>query len=38
MVGPGLDKGYGINGSNGYNSGMEARDKWLPKTSRSIKS
>jgi hypothetical protein len=32
MVGPGLDKGYGINGSNGYNSGMEARDKWLPKT------
>jgi len=32
MVGPGLDKGYGVNGSNGYNSGMEARDKWLPKT------
>ena len=32
MVGPGLDKGYGMNGSNGYNSGMEARDKWLPKT------
>ena len=32
MVGPGLDRGYGINGSNGYNSGMEARDKWLPKT------
>ena len=32
MVGPGLDKGYSINGSNGYNSGMEARDKWLPKT------
>jgi len=32
MVGPGLNKGYGINGSNGYNSGMEARDKWLPKT------
>jgi hypothetical protein len=31
-VGPGLDRGYGINGSNGYNSGMEARDKWLPKT------
>ena len=29
---PGLDQGYGINGSNGYNSGMEARDKWLPKT------
>jgi hypothetical protein len=32
MVGPGLDKGYGFNGSNGYNAGMEARDKWLPKT------
>jgi len=32
MVGPGLDQGFGINGSNGYNSGMEARDKWLPKT------
>jgi hypothetical protein len=32
MVGPGLDQGYGMNGSNGYNSGMEARDKWLPKT------
>jgi hypothetical protein len=32
MVGPGLDKGYGFDGSNGYNSGMEARDKWLPKT------
>jgi len=32
MVGPGLDKGYTINGTGGYNSGMEARDKWLPKT------
>ena len=32
MVGPGLDKGYGFDGSNGYNAGMEARDKWLPKT------
>ena len=31
-VGPGLDRGYGINGSGGYNSGMESRDKWLPKT------
>lgn len=31
-VGPGLDQGYGLNGSNGFNSGMEARDKWLPKT------
>jgi len=32
MVGPGLDKGFGIDGNNGFNSGMEARDKWLPKT------
>jgi hypothetical protein len=31
-VGPGLDKGYTTKGSNGYNSGMEARDAWLPKT------
>ena len=31
-VGPGLDKGYSSNGSEGFNSGMEARDKWLPKT------
>ena len=31
-VGPGLDQGYTTNGSLGYNSGMEARDKWLPKT------
>lgn len=32
MVGPGLDKGYGTTGSGGYNSGLESRDKWLPKT------
>lgn len=32
MVGPGLDQGYCFNGSNGFNSGMEARDKWLPYT------
>ena len=31
-VGPGLDQGYGVNGSNGFNAGMEARDKWLPYT------
>jgi len=31
-VGPGLDQGYGTQGSDGFNSGMEARDKWLPKT------
>jgi hypothetical protein len=32
FVGPGLDKGYSVNGTGGYNSGMEARDKWLPYT------
>ena len=32
MVGPGLDKGYTVNGSDGYNAGVEARDKWLPYT------
>ena len=32
IVGPGLDKGYGTQGTGGYNSGMEARDKWLPYT------
>jgi Family of unknown function (DUF5899) len=31
-VGPGLDKGYSAEGSHGFNSGMEARDVWLPKT------
>ena len=31
-VGPGLDKGYSADGSNGFNAGMESRDKWLPKT------
>ena len=28
-VGPGLDKGYGDKGVGGFNSGMEARDKWV---------
>ena len=32
MVAPGLDKGYSNQGSGGFNSGMEARDKWLPYT------
>jgi hypothetical protein len=32
FVGPGLDKGFSTNGTGGYNSGMEARDKWLPYT------
>ena len=31
-VGPGLNQGYGLEGSAGYNAGMEARDKWMPKT------
>jgi hypothetical protein len=31
-VGPGLNQGYGTSGSGGYNSGMEARDKWREKT------
>jgi hypothetical protein len=31
-VGPGLNQGYTTTGSGGYNSGMEARDYWLPKT------
>jgi hypothetical protein len=32
MVAPGLDKGFTNQGSGGFNSGMEARDKWLPYT------
>jgi len=31
-VGPGLNQGYSTIGSGGYNSGVEARDKWLPYT------
>jgi hypothetical protein len=31
-VGPGLGKGYTTTGSGGYNSGMEERNAWLPKT------
>jgi hypothetical protein len=31
-VGPGLNKGYNTTGSGGYNSGMESRNSWLPKT------
>jgi hypothetical protein len=30
-VGPGLGKGFTIDGSGGFNSGMEARNSWLPK-------
>jgi hypothetical protein len=32
IVGPGLDKGYTTQGSDGFNAGMEARDKWQDKT------
>ena len=32
MVGPGLNQGYGTQGSGGFNSGMEARDTWGEKT------
>lgn len=31
-VGPGLNQGFTTQGSAGFNSGMEARDQWLPKT------
>jgi hypothetical protein len=31
-VGPGLDKGYTAAGSGGFNSGMDARERWMPKT------
>ena len=31
-VGPGLNHGFTSTGNNGFNSGMEARDSWLPKT------
>ena len=31
-VGPGLNKGFSSEGSSGFNSGMEARNKWLPYT------
>ena len=30
-VAPGLNAGYGTEGSLGFNSGMEARDKWIDK-------
>jgi len=32
QVAPGLGKGYGTEGSNGFNSGMVARDVWQPPT------
>jgi hypothetical protein len=30
-VAPGLGKGFGTQGSNGFNSGMEARKDWMPR-------
>ena len=32
QVGPGLGKGYSSQGSGGFNSGMEQRNKYMPKT------
>jgi hypothetical protein len=32
QVGPGLNKGYDSKGSGGFNSGMEQRETWQPKT------
>ena len=32
MVAPGLNQGFTTGGSGGFNSGMESRDQWLPKT------
>lgn len=31
-VGPGMNQGYTNQGSGGFNSGMEARPTWMPKT------
>uniref|UniRef100_A0A6C0HHJ1 DUF5899 domain-containing protein n=1 Tax=viral metagenome TaxID=1070528 RepID=A0A6C0HHJ1_9ZZZZ len=31
-VAPGLNRGFGTDGSAGFNSGMEAREQWLPRT------
>uniref|UniRef100_A0A6C0LXZ2 Uncharacterized protein n=1 Tax=viral metagenome TaxID=1070528 RepID=A0A6C0LXZ2_9ZZZZ len=31
QVGPGLNQGYGTEGTNGFNSGMDAREMWQPK-------
>lgn len=31
-VGPGLNEGFSSHGTGGFNSGMMARDKWLPKS------
>ena len=38
QVGPGLNKGFTSEGSGGFNSGMEARKEWLPKTVDQLRS
>ena len=32
QVGPGLNAGYGTDGQNGYNAGVDSRESWKPKT------
>ena len=36
-VGPGIGKGFSAEGSGGFNSGMEDRDAWLPKTTDELR-
>ena len=36
-VAPALDKGYSSEGFGGFNSGMDARDKYLPKTTDELR-
>lgn len=36
-VAPGLGLGYGTEGSGGFNSGMESREQWLPKTADELR-
>jgi hypothetical protein len=31
-VGPGLDQGFTVGGTGGFNSGLDARDKWMDRT------
>ena len=38
QVGPGLNKGYTSQPSGGFNSGVEARQQWLPKTVDQLRS
>tara|TARA_Y100000389_G_scaffold101367_1_gene98144 strand:- start:6336 stop:7952 length:1617 start_codon:yes stop_codon:yes gene_type:complete len=36
-VAPGLNRGYTTDGDGGFNSGMEAREKWMPKTANEMR-